>query len=158
MQQFKSNGRVVQFSRRESSRKDCNAKWDEEFDWERYMRKSQRHSEKLLRDQPDIVARINEKARVEKEKEKLEKKQYDEGEWDYNGESGEWFWTGETEPEILDTFCHSPPTLELTEKCRQFEQKIYEEIIEQRKQEEKEERKKKNEIKAAMEKPVDPLP
>jgi hypothetical protein len=64
MQQFKSNRRVVQFLRRESSRKDCNAKWDEEFDWERYMRKSQRHSEKLLRDQPDIVARINEKARV----------------------------------------------------------------------------------------------
>ena len=41
------------------------------------MRKNQMNSEKILHDQPDIVAKINEKARVEKEK--LMKKQYEEG-------------------------------------------------------------------------------
>ena len=53
--------------------------------------------------------------REEKEQERQRDEERKEGIWDYNnGESGEWYWTGEKEPEYHDEFYHTPPTEEQT--------------------------------------------
>ena len=44
---------------------------------------------------PDVVEQINQKIREDKEKERKRNEERKNGEWDYNGESGEWYWTGE---------------------------------------------------------------
>ena len=83
------------------------------------------------------------------------------GEWLYSGESGEYYWAGDTEPEYVDqTYDNSsPPTKEDLEIARQAEEIEMAELMRQRKQDIKEKRQMKNEErKAVMEKPLTPLP
>ena len=69
--------------------------------------------------------------REEKEQERQRDEERKEGIWDYNnGESGEWYWTGEKEPEYHDEFCHTPPTGEQTKMANEAEQKLFEEFVE----------------------------
>ena len=68
--------------------------------------------------------------RKEKEQERQRDEERKEGIWDYNGESGEWYWTGEKEPEYHDEFCHTPPTEEQTKMANETEQKLFAEFVE----------------------------
>ena len=86
------------------------AKRDELFEWNKYMQTSQKHKDILAENQPDIVSRINEKERLEKERNRQTEENCEKGEWYYNGESGEYYWTGETEPEY-DQVYDSPSLL-----------------------------------------------
>ena len=75
------------------------------------MKTIEKHKEILSKHQPDIVSRINENVRLEKERERQKEENCDRGEWDYNGESGEYYWTGNIEPEydltyIIHMFLH----------------------------------------------------
>ena len=47
------------------------------------------------------------------------------GEWDYHGESGEWFWTGAGEPEFIgdDYFHNKGPSAEMLKKAIEAEEK-----------------------------------
>ena len=124
------------------------------------MQTNEKRKEVLSKNQPDIVSRINENDRLEKERKRQTEEIRDKGEWDYHGESGEYYWTGDTEPEYDDTYDNpSPPTKEDLENARQATEREITELMKQRKQEIKEKRQKKNEErKSAMEKPVAPLP
>ena len=159
MQLLNSVGRLRKFESRDAGMK-SSRKRDELFEWKKFMQTSEKHRETLSEKQPDSVSRINENARQAKEKEQQEIENYKEGEWLYNGESGEYYWTGDTEPEYDNTYDNpSPPTKEELEIVRQAEEREMAELIKQRKQEMVEKReKKKEERKAAMEKPVAPLP
>ena len=75
------------------------------------MGKGKKHEEKLENIKPDVVEQVNQKIREDKERERKRKEERKKGEWDCNGESGEWYWTGENEPGI-DTFCYPEPTEE----------------------------------------------
>ena len=158
MSLLKSEGRLRKFARREPGMKI--AKIDELLEWKQFMKTNKKHKELLSKNQPDIVARINENARLEKERKQQTEKNCDQGEWEYNGESGEYSWTGNVEPEY-DQEYDSPSflTKEGLEKVRQAEKKEMIEQMKQRKQEIKEKRQKKyEERKKAMETPVNPLP
>ena len=158
MSLLQSEGRLRKFARREPGMKI--AKKDELFEWKEYMKTSKKHKEILSVNMPDIVSRINENARLEKEKKQQTDKNRDKGEWEYDGESGEYYWTGNIEPEYDQVHDFpSPPTKEGLEKAREAEKREMIELMKLRKQEIKEKRQKKNEErKKAMETPVTPLP
>ena len=158
MRLLNSEGSLREFSRRKLGRKDAKG-WDELFDWEHYECKSQMHSTNLHQMQPDIVQKLNEKMRLKKEKERQLKEKRKNGEWDYNGESGELYWTGTGEPETLDNFSYSAPTDEEVKLFRQAENDMYEEQRKLKKEEEREKQRMKNEErKEAMRNPIDALP
>ena len=133
---------------------------DELFEWKQYMQTSEKQKEILSKNQPDIVSRINETVRLEKERKRQAEENRDKGEWDYDGESGEYYWTGETEPEYDQT--HDSPSIltkEELDRARQAEEREMLELMEQRKKDLKEKRQKKNEERrVAMDTPVNPLP
>ena len=126
MRLLRSEGNLNKFVRREKSKK-VGKNWDELFDWKGYYDKSHQHSQNLQSKQPDIVERINEINRSKKERERQSKEQYKAGCWDYDGENGEWYWTGDDAPEIVDNFAYSPPTKEELKLFREAEDKLYEE-------------------------------
>ena len=74
----------------------------------------------------------------------------EEGFWNYAGESGEWYWTGEKGSERIDHFCLSPPTEEEKEIIKLAEQKEFEQYVEQRSKLQKEKRKQKKEARKAV--------
>ena len=132
-------------------------------DWKSFKRRGQTYSELLSNEKPDIVARLNNEARERKERERKEKEvekiREKEGQWNYNGESGEYYWTGENEPEYGDTFAHEPPTEEEKELFREAERREFEWFEEMRKMKLKEKRMQKQmERKQKMETAIDPLP
>ena len=157
MNLFKTEGRMMKFGRRVGGRKKSN-NWDENFDWEGYMRKSNQHKDILEKNQPDIVKIINEKHRAEQEIQS--KGDCESGYWHYHGESGEYYWTGDTEPpENMDTFCLSPLSPKKMKIFKERELELMEEFREQKKKEQKEkDQKRYQERKKAMEIPIDPLP
>ena len=69
-----------------------------------YIRFNKKKLSILENKKPDIVQMINEKLRIEKEKERKREKERekeveeDGGEWCVHGESGEYYWSGESEP------------------------------------------------------------
>ena len=92
---------------------------------------------------------------MDREKEEKRKR----GEWDYCGESGEWYWTGETEPKDVDQFCSRGMTMEEKIAFRKFEDKMMEDMERQRKMEREEKRKQmKEKQKQEMNTPLEPLP
>ena len=78
MSLLQSEGRLRKFARREPGMKI--AKKDELFEWKEYMKTSKKHKEILSVNKPDIVSRINENARLEKEKKQQTDKNRDKGE------------------------------------------------------------------------------
>ena len=83
--------------------------------------------------------------RLKKEKERQLKEKRKNGEWDYNGESGDWYCTGTVEPETLDNFRYSAPTDEEVKLFRQADNDMYEEQRKLKKEEEREKQRMKNE-------------
>ena len=154
MRLLNSEGRLKHFASREAGMK--SAKNDELFEWKQYMQTSEKHKEILSKNQPHIVSRINENVRLEKERERQAEENRDKGEWHYDGESAEYYWTGETEPEY-DQIHDSPYILtkEELDIVRQAEKREMLELMEQRKKDLKEKRQKKNEERrVAMDTPV----
>ena len=156
MRLLNSEGPLKDFSRRETGH---HRKADEEWEWKRFMSKSQSHAEQLGRKQPDIVARINESSRIEKENERKQQEKVEAGIWDWHGESGEWFWTGSDPPKDEDSCYYQPLTEEEKKALLEHEKRLEEAIKEQRKREKLEEKKKQEmEKKEKMAQPIDPLP
>ena len=155
MRLLNSDGPIKEFSRRETGYRKADDLWA----WKKFMSKSQNHAEQLGRKQPDIVAKLNENARIEQEKERLRKEKAEAGEWDWHGESGEWIWTGKDPPVDEDSCCYVPLTEEEKRAVLEAEKRVEEAIKEQRKQEKMEaKREKERERKERMAKPFDPLP
>jgi hypothetical protein len=157
MKLLKERGRIKNVKRR------CVKNNDRDSDWKEFMKKGKPYTEYLSFKQPDIIARLNEEIREEKEKERTRKEREKEkekaGDWIYNGESGEWNWTGPNVPDFGDTFTFNPPTEEEKEIAREAEEREFEWFVEQRAEERKEKRKQKyKEIKEKMATPIDPLP
>ena len=65
--------------------------------------------------------------RIDKEKTKEK-----EGEWIYNGEFGEWYWTGENEPDYGDIFTFEEITEEDKRLKREAEKKEFRWFSEER--------------------------
>ena len=97
MRILESEGPQKSFSRRFSGKR------EELSEWEKYIRFNKNKLSILENKKPDIVQVINEKLRIEKEKEKKREKERekevkeDGGEWCVHGESGEYYWNGESE-------------------------------------------------------------
>ena len=140
-------------------------------DWELYFKGSKMNSNFLENKKPDIVQVLNEKRRkeieelyekrrIEKEKERQREEEVKErgGEWCYNAEMEMDYWVGEGEPEI-DSFQNHPLTKEDLKQIKEQEEKEFEDLIKERREIRREERmQKEKERKAAMNKPVPPLP
>jgi hypothetical protein len=158
MRLLKTFGPLMEFSNRDAVPKV--RKGDDLFEWKKFISKSQRHSVKLKEKQPDIVERINEKNREEKERDRQKKEDTKNGEWHYNGEMDEYYWTGENEPEYFDdNFMYEAPTEEDRKIAKEAEERWIEAMIEEDKRVKKERRQKKErERREAMAKPIDPLP
>ena len=88
-------------------------KKDDLSEWDSFVNKSQSHNQFLIKTNPDIITRINErkreeaeekerkrqeKKREEAEKEKERYEQGQEGEWIYNPANDEYWWSGEGDP------------------------------------------------------------
>ena len=151
MRLIKEEGRINSFGRR------FRGKRDDLSEWKTYMKNS--YSKCILEQyKPDIVERINEEVRIQKEKERIEKekerKEIEEngGEWLYHGDCGEWYWSGEGEPPGDYGFHYEAPTAEELEEIRKQDEELYEEEL-------KEKRKvRENKIKGAMATPINPFP
>ena len=157
MKKFKEKGRVVDFQKRSANNE------TEMSDFKNFKRKGNTYSEFLDAAKPDIVERLNEEIREEKERERKRKeeesKKEKEGHWTFNGESGEYFWAGNTDPEFGDTFSYSPPNEEERNITRKAEQKELESYFEERKKKQNKKKKQKaEENRKAMAMPIDPLP
>ena len=134
-------------------------KTEEIRDWEVYRGSGRINSQVLEAKRPDIIQILNEKRRVEKERERNRIEREKNGEWCYHAESGEYFWSGTGDPEYGDTFCFEAPTPEELKKLREDEEKISKAMLEEKKRLQKEKRKKiQKEQKEAMDKPLDPIP
>ena len=157
MKLLRKMGRLQDFKKR------CIKNNERDSDWKGFMRKGKPYSEYLSIKQPDIIERLNEEIREEKEKERtmkeIETEKKKAGEWIYHGESGEWNWIGTTAPGYGDTFTLKPPTEEEKKIAREADEREFEWYVEQRAEERKEKRKQKyKENKEKMATPIDPLP
>ena len=124
-----------------------------------YKRKGKRYSEYLEVKKPDIIQVLNEKIRADKESERKRREKGGKGEWCYHGESGEYYWTGDGEPEYGDNFVNEGLSAEELKQFREEENKMFEEMLEERKKIQKDKRKQKQkEMKEAMDTPIQPLP
>ena len=134
-------------------------KTEEIRDWELYRGNGRIYSQVLEAQRPDIIQILNEKRRVEKERERNRIEREKNGEWCYHAESGEYFWSGTGDPEYGDTFSFEAPTPEELKRFREDEEKISKAMLEEKKRLQKEKRKKiQKEQKEAMDKPLDPIP
>ena len=169
MRLLRKEGRLIKYSDR------TQRNVSETTDWQRFMEKSKKHDDMVKEKNPDLVQRLNEESRVEKEnlrkkeeqrrkeeeeKEEIRKMRIEEegGEWVFNTEYSEFFWVGERDPIDDD-----PPFIELSEQ-EELNLKIQEDmrldtIIKEKKDEARERRRQKlMEQKAAMNYPIDPIP
>ena len=156
MKVLKEEGRLNEFVKRGTRNR------SKMSDWEIFLKRGEKHSEKLKEHMPDLVEKLNQKIRDAKEKEREhEQKRQEkrrEGEWDYNPEMDSWYWTGENEP-YIDSFCYSPPTEEDKKLAREAKAREMESFLQQKKEEQREKRKLKEiERKEAMARPINPLP
>lgn len=167
MRLFREEGRLKQFKERESS----NAT-DQTMDWKKFMNKGKHHAEMAAKLKPDLIKKINEMFREEKEQLRRQKQKEQEeerrrkakvledgGEWVFNPEYSEYFWVGEVEP-VVD---HWPEYKHLSEKelkdIQEQEEIWLQASIDERKIEAKEKRRKKyEEMKEAMKTPLGSLP
>ena len=134
-------------------------KVEEIRDWEMYNNKGEKYSEFLKVKKPDVVQVLNEKNRAENEKKRQREELEKDGEWCYNGESGEYYWSGDGEPDYGDNFEYEAPTAEDLNQSREYEERLCEAFREEKKQILREKRKQKEkERKDMMNTPVEPLP
>ena len=147
MKLLREIGPLKEFERR------GNQKETEMKDWETFCKRSETHKSMLELSKPDVVERINAKAREDKERERAAEES--SRDWRFNGE--EYEYVGEDYYE--DTFHFtglSPKTRKIVDEQ---EKKMYEamwHLEKEKKQEEK--RKKQEERKLAMQVPLPPVP
>ena len=157
-------------SLREYFEKSCRNK-TEISDWKEYYEKGDSFAKVLNTRKPDLIERINQEIREEKEMERekreeererreKEEKRRKDGVWEYNGESGEYYWTGENEPEqIVDTCVYKPLTEEEKKLSAETEELHFEWWVEERARERNEKRRQRyKEYKEKLAIPLDPLP
>ena len=167
MQLLRKEGRVRNFEERTQQNS------TEESDWKNFMKNSKLHAEKVESCKPDIVQKLNQKAREEYEKqrkkdqreldkEKLKDKEREEngGKYVFDTEYGDYIWIGEKDPEYetQDAF-DSPPTKEELQYVKEQEDLWRLEEKEQKKKKASEKRRLKIEQqKKAMEIPIKAFP
>ena len=140
-------------------------------DWKNYMKKSASRADIVEKSRPDIVEQLNKEARERREVEKLqeekdkdaekirkEKIEREGGEWVYNPEYAEYYWSGEKEPEFIDDGPELLTEQDLVDIQRQEEQRLeaMKEEMKDRANEKRRERYRKQ--REAMSNPVKPLP
>lgn len=167
MQLLRKEGRIRNFEERTPQNS------TEESDWDKYMKNSELHAEKVASCKPDIVQKLNQKSReecekqrkkreLELEKEKLKEKEREEngGEYVFDTEYGDYIWIGEkeTECESQDQF-DIPPTEEELRYVKEQEDLWRQEEKEEKKKRINEKRRLKIEQqKKAMEIPIKAFP
>ena len=157
MQLLNNEGRLRTFSGRDSGISKAQRK-NEFLEWKNYLGKSEGHQQRLAELKPDLVERINEHFRLEKEnKNKKEESQREGVKASEHSRCGDWYWASDTESE--DGGCYEI----LTKEEKDFfekEEKREREVLSKRLKEEQKEKKKirKQKLKEAMAKPIDPLP
>ena len=140
MQLINQEGTLRKFTRRERVRKKLETK-DNTIEWKNYLQKGENHKRKLENINPDIVERINEQMRLDKEKERHVERDFNEG------ESAEW-----------EDYCYIL-TKEEQKQVEQEEQREREATVTRIREEQKAKRLiKREELKRANAKPIDPLP
>ena len=153
MQLVNQEGTFRKFSRRERLMTKNHAK-DDLFEWKNYWQRSDNHKQKLQNTKPDIVDRINEQMRLDKESERQEKES--------NKQSGcyEWsWWESETESENEDESSCKTLTKDEHEHEEQEDHREREAVSNWLKHEQKEKRqRRREELKRAIAKPIAPLP
>ena len=157
MRMLKSKGRQYDFQRRVNKNK------TESLDWKGFLQRGEKYRELLENEKPDIVEQLNEQIRNDKERERKwkeeENKKDKQGRWEHRAESDEYFWTGEQDPDLGDTFCNTPLTEEDKKSIREEEKRENEWFVKERKELLKVKRKQKErDRKEAMANPIDPLP
>ena len=166
MRIFREEGRLKPYADR------VNRNRSETDEWNNFLQRSQSHADMVEKFKPDIIQKINEKARVEKERLRLtkEKENYNEklrieeleqngGEWVYSPEYAEYYWVGEGEPTGAQDPEYIPLSEEELKNIKQQEQAWLEADIEEKKQEARDKRRNKQEqLKAAMDKPIKAFP
>lgn len=165
MKDFRDYGALREYHERSSRNR------NEILDWKEYYKKGESFAKVLNTRKPDLIERINQEIREEKERDRKkeeqereriekEKKRRKDGIWEYNGESGEYYWTGEKEPEqIVDTCVYEPLTEEEKKLSEETEALHFKWWVEERTRERNEKRRQKyKENKEKLAIPLDPLP
>ena len=166
MRLFRKEGRLKQYIER------VKKNTDQTMDWRNFIKKSKDHADMTSKLKPDIIQKVNEMFREEKEQLRRQKQKEEEnerirkakvleegGEWVFNPEYSEYFWVGEQEP-VVDHLPEFKPLSEKELKKIQEQEEIWLQAdIDERKREAKEKRKKKyEEMKAAMKTPIGSFP
>ena len=167
MKLFRNEGRLRDYMEKNGNNS------SEMEDWQNFMKNSKRHVEMAENLKPDIVQKLNEKIREEKEKKIIQNKQTEEeeerrkkkveedgGEWVFNSEYSEYYWVGEGEPIVEhDTEVYKPLTKEQLDEIKKKEEEWLEELIRERKEVARDKRQAKNaKLRAAMKQPINPFP
>ena len=143
MRLLKEEGRIMKLTNRESIRK-----WEKQkdnlFDWRRYWGKIEGHKKELEKRQPDLVTRMNEEIRLQKEIERTRNDKDNTPSEDDSEDGSE---------------CYTINTKEDKARLDKEDQEEREAMVLQKKMKQKEMRQKRNElIKKAAAVPLDPLP
>ena len=169
MRILRSDGNLIDYSDR------CLHNSNETMDWKKFMKQSKKHTDIVNQNNPDLVQRLNEESRmekemqrqkaekakeVEKEAERIRQRQIEEegGEWVYNAEYSEFYWVGEREPVNDDPEYIQLSEQELADLQRQEDDRLAAMIEEQKTEARERRRQKRKELKAAMDNPINPLP
>ena len=169
MRILRSDGNLIDYSDR------CLHNSNETMDWKKFMKQSKKHTDIVNQNNPDLVQRLNEESRmekemqrqkaekakeVEKEAERIRHRQIEEegGEWVYNAEYSEFYWVGEREPVNDDPEYIQLSEQELADLQRQEDDRLAAMIEEQKTEARERRRQKRKELKAAMDNPINPLP
>ena len=132
--------------------------------------KGESFAEVLNTRKPDLIERINQEIREEKERDRKkreererreeEEKRRKDGIWEYNGESGEYYWTGEKEPEqTVDTCVYEQLTENEKKLSEETEALHFKWWVEERTRQRNEKRRQKyKEFREKLSIPLDPLP
>ena len=156
MQLVNQEGTLRDFSRRERLMTKFERN-DDLLEWKNYWSRSDDHRRNLEKNKPDLVERINDQIRLDKERERQEKSERKKREKDLNEHIDSYDWISETEYE-KDEYDHIL-TKEEREQEEEDERRESEAIKAWFKQEQKEKRqRRRDELKQAITKPIDPFP
>ena len=146
MRLLSNEGRLRDFSKRLKQ----THKKEDFLDWQDYWESGEKERQKLTKLQPDIVDKINEKVRLEKER----KRQHDE---EY-GELYENYWMDEDDDAMV-SYVSNSQTQEEKEMIDEAERQEKEALVRYKKNEKKKKMQAKREqVKKAMATPLPPLP
>ena len=146
MRLFSNEGRLRDFSKRLKK----THKKEDFLDWQDYWESGEKERQKLTKLQPDIVDKINEKVRLEKER----KRQHDEE----CGELYENYWMDEDDDAMV-SYVSNSQTQEEKEMIDEAERQEKEALVRYKKNEKKKKMQAKREqVKKAMATPLPPLP